>query len=275
MGYGVIGSPTDSGSVSLGSSPGTPALIARGTAPSSRGPGRRPLKAVAPVRIRSGLQPWKPPVRRRRTRGFPLCWLRAPTGCRAAFGGPAAAGPALGSQRDRVRGSWAAAGCRTRRGGEPGARRRCRPEAVAERVRGGGLGSDAVGVPGPTRWGAGCQAAVPARGGGRKGARRRPRIRGGGCAGPDAVGSRAAGDGCPGRGSGRKGARRRPRIRRGGVPVPGGGPGSEAVPVPGPTRRGAGRQAMGAQAEAVAERVPGGGAGPEAVGVPGPTRWGA
>lgn len=26
MGYGVIGSPTDSGSVSLGSSPGTPAL---------------------------------------------------------------------------------------------------------------------------------------------------------------------------------------------------------------------------------------------------------
>ncbi|CCH16494.1 hypothetical protein MILUP08_41408 [Micromonospora lupini str. Lupac 08] len=27
MGYGVIGSPTDSGSVSLGSSPGTPALL--------------------------------------------------------------------------------------------------------------------------------------------------------------------------------------------------------------------------------------------------------
>ncbi len=28
MGYGVIGSPADSGSVSLGSSPGTPALLA-------------------------------------------------------------------------------------------------------------------------------------------------------------------------------------------------------------------------------------------------------
>src|SRR4051812_20683466 len=69
MGYGVIGSPTDSGSVSLGSSPGTPApQLDRGAvlfhrtklkvtgAPSSSGPGRRPLKAVAPVRIRSGLQ---------------------------------------------------------------------------------------------------------------------------------------------------------------------------------------------------------------------------
>ncbi len=58
MGYGVIGSPTDSGSVSLGSSPGTPApqhASQHRTAPSSRGPGRRPLKAVAPVRIRSGL----------------------------------------------------------------------------------------------------------------------------------------------------------------------------------------------------------------------------
>ncbi len=54
MGYGVIGSPTDSGSVSLGSSPGTPALAV--LAPSSSGLGRRPLKAVAPVRIRSGLQ---------------------------------------------------------------------------------------------------------------------------------------------------------------------------------------------------------------------------
>src|SRR5262249_51685778 len=66
MGYGVIGSPTDSGSVSLGSSPGTPApqpLVAvlyrcksLVLAPSSSGPGRRPPKAVAPVRIRSGLQ---------------------------------------------------------------------------------------------------------------------------------------------------------------------------------------------------------------------------
>src|SRR6185437_14228489 len=60
MGYGVIGSPTDSGSVSLGSSPGTPAPSQDRTAPSSRGPGRRPLKAVAPVRIRSGLHPWHP-----------------------------------------------------------------------------------------------------------------------------------------------------------------------------------------------------------------------
>src|SRR5262249_54528837 len=73
MGYGVIGSPTGSGPVSLGSSPGTPATCAqRGgrpvaarvalltarmcLAPSSSGPGRRPLKAVAPVQIRSGLR---------------------------------------------------------------------------------------------------------------------------------------------------------------------------------------------------------------------------
>src|SRR5579859_3105007 len=101
LGYGVIGSPTGSGPVSLGSSPGTPASSAdqRGctsrprlfvsgsgglrnppvgltvaeavvcaldlgpagfpagtcSAPSSRGLGRRPLKAVTPVRIRSGL----------------------------------------------------------------------------------------------------------------------------------------------------------------------------------------------------------------------------
>ncbi len=66
MGYGVIGSPTVSGSVSLGSSPGTPArkldLLRTGTtarsstAPSSSGPGRRPLTAVARVRIPSGLR---------------------------------------------------------------------------------------------------------------------------------------------------------------------------------------------------------------------------
>src|SRR6266508_6532627 len=69
MGYGVIGSPTDSGSVSLGSSPGTPAegsLIGRAVgflsatfvavAPLCSGLARRPLKAVAPVRIRSGLR---------------------------------------------------------------------------------------------------------------------------------------------------------------------------------------------------------------------------
>src|SRR5260370_32259836 len=73
MGYGVIGSPTGSGPVSLGSSPGTPATCAESgpgfrvaapgrtfaasmyLAPSSSGPGRRPLKAVAPVQIRSGL----------------------------------------------------------------------------------------------------------------------------------------------------------------------------------------------------------------------------
>src|SRR5690606_24397041 len=77
VGYGVIGSPTDSGSVSSGSSPGTPAVTAPeragsvsrpgvgagGTragvvaaAPSSSGLGRRPLKAVAGVRIPSGLR---------------------------------------------------------------------------------------------------------------------------------------------------------------------------------------------------------------------------
>src|SRR5918996_3081442 len=56
LGCGVIGSPTGSGPVSLGSSPGTPAPQ-RNKAPSSSGLGRRPLKAVAPVRIRSGLQP--------------------------------------------------------------------------------------------------------------------------------------------------------------------------------------------------------------------------
>lgn len=62
MGYGVIGSPADSGSASLGSSPGTPAPPCRALgsdtprAPSSSGLGRRPLKAVARVRIPSGLQ---------------------------------------------------------------------------------------------------------------------------------------------------------------------------------------------------------------------------
>jgi hypothetical protein len=86
MGYGVIGSTTDSGSVSLGSSPCTPALIARrfgcgarfgekpphrygflrcrgalsnsgapARAPLCSGLARRPLKAVARVRIPSGL----------------------------------------------------------------------------------------------------------------------------------------------------------------------------------------------------------------------------
>src|SRR5262245_20094764 len=89
MGYGVIGSPADSGSASLGSSPGTPAtddtiggwlcvatsrvaswsplkqyensIISVSLAPSSSGLGRRPLKAVAWVRIPSGL-PEQPQV---------------------------------------------------------------------------------------------------------------------------------------------------------------------------------------------------------------------
>src|SRR6478609_2431702 len=77
MGYGVIGSPTGSGPVSLGSSPGTPAVrtghavrylsprAARRArcrsapfvtrAPLCSGLARRPLKAVARVRIPSGL----------------------------------------------------------------------------------------------------------------------------------------------------------------------------------------------------------------------------
>src|SRR5699024_6228521 len=71
LGYGVIGSTTDSGSVSLGSSPGTPASSRGATTgrqpgvvgpsgskimpPSSSGPGRRSLKAVTAVRIRSGV----------------------------------------------------------------------------------------------------------------------------------------------------------------------------------------------------------------------------
>src|SRR3954453_8554828 len=61
LGYGVIGSPADSGSASLGSSPGTPARSLWSAfqislqPPSSSGLGRRPLKAVAAVRIRSGV----------------------------------------------------------------------------------------------------------------------------------------------------------------------------------------------------------------------------
>ena len=68
MGYGVIGSPTGSGPVSLGSSPSTPAIWLFGTRircrlesrpspwpPLCSGLARRPLKAVAPVRIRSGV----------------------------------------------------------------------------------------------------------------------------------------------------------------------------------------------------------------------------
>src|SRR4051812_18928871 len=54
MGYGVIGSTSDSGSFSLGSSPGTPAYFSD-LPPLCSGLARRPLKAVAPVRIRSGV----------------------------------------------------------------------------------------------------------------------------------------------------------------------------------------------------------------------------
>ena len=128
LGYGVIGSPTGSGPVSLGSSPGTPAsspdsadvptsaLVRLGSgerrigltgteavvcalpvipdpkpdriacrrecsAPSSRGLGRRPLKAVTPVRIRSGLR-YESPRNPHRVRGF---FLSAPA--------PSAPGP--------------------------------------------------------------------------------------------------------------------------------------------------------------------------------------
>lgn len=54
MGYGVIGSPADSGSVSLGSSPGTPANKCT-RAPSSSGLGLWLLKPATRVRIPSGL----------------------------------------------------------------------------------------------------------------------------------------------------------------------------------------------------------------------------
>jgi hypothetical protein len=69
VGYGVIGSTSDSGSLSLGSSPGTPARFGKSDrspveflaaavrceAPLCSGLARRPLKAVARVRIPSGL----------------------------------------------------------------------------------------------------------------------------------------------------------------------------------------------------------------------------
>ena len=89
MGYGVIGSPTVSGSVSLGSSPGTPArkqdlLISApqhsSTAPSSSGPGRRPLTAVARVRIPSGLREREPPAHQ--VRGLSASAGAAPSGPR-------------------------------------------------------------------------------------------------------------------------------------------------------------------------------------------------
>ncbi len=64
LGYGVIGNTADSGSVVLGSSPGTPAASRRQPSglpietvlpPSSSGPGHRPLTAAAPVQIRLGV----------------------------------------------------------------------------------------------------------------------------------------------------------------------------------------------------------------------------
>ena len=65
MGYGVIGSPADSGSACLGSSPGTPARLIKqevenlickeNMAPSSSGLGLWLLKPATRVRIPSGL----------------------------------------------------------------------------------------------------------------------------------------------------------------------------------------------------------------------------
>ena len=59
LGYGVIGNTTDSGSVILGSSPGTPADLMSHVdllPPSFSGLGHRPLTAAAPVRIRLGVR---------------------------------------------------------------------------------------------------------------------------------------------------------------------------------------------------------------------------
>ena len=84
VGYGVIGSPADSGSVSLGSSPGTPAKLLqragsvvpnRIAAPLCSGLARRPLKAVARVRIPSGLQTRNP----RSTAGVFFIYMTART----------------------------------------------------------------------------------------------------------------------------------------------------------------------------------------------------
>src|SRR6187200_1516836 len=114
MGYGVIGNTGDSGSSVLGSSPGTPALVlgfaaggdsekfppfgkvllrcpppSRGgqevTAPLCSGLARRPLKAVARVRIPSGLPRAEGPVHQDRAfvASTPGCLARCrPRGCR-------------------------------------------------------------------------------------------------------------------------------------------------------------------------------------------------
>jgi hypothetical protein len=85
LGYGVIGSPTGSGPVSLGSSPSTPASrrprsigyrLLRSMAPLCSGLARRPLKAVARVRIPSGLPSLiLPAVRRNVTARCDTCRL--------------------------------------------------------------------------------------------------------------------------------------------------------------------------------------------------------
>ena len=113
MGYGVIGSPTDSGSVSLGSSPGTPAVrslhhreVSR--APSSSGLGRRPLKAVAAVRIRSGLHLYTP--RFPGVAGFPRTAPRSTTFDVGHIWGTAAATCAA-SRASATSSSWSGNRC--------------------------------------------------------------------------------------------------------------------------------------------------------------------
>ncbi len=93
MGYGVIGSTSDSGSFSLGSSPGTPAQfpyeIRSREPPLCSGLARCPLTAVAPVRIRSGvrtteLKKIKPPL----CSGLARCPLTAVAPVRIRSGVP-------------------------------------------------------------------------------------------------------------------------------------------------------------------------------------------
>src|SRR6188508_1256064 len=117
MGYGVIGNTGDSGSSVLGSSPGTPALVlglaaggdsekfppfgkvllrcpppSRGgqevTAPLCSGLARRPLKAVARVRIPSGLPRAEGPVHQ--DRAFVTSARRMPPAHVAADAAPPA-----------------------------------------------------------------------------------------------------------------------------------------------------------------------------------------
>ena len=184
MGYGVIGSTTDSGSVSLGSSPGTPALVVRflreaarfgeirlmpvwfhrrqrasagrrapARAPLCSGLARRPLKAVARVRIPSGLQSsTEVPVHcGRGPRSFPGTSARGVTTLtRAAWRRSAARGPRSARRGALLTASYGA----TARAA--GALRANRPPAAAHgpvraRVRCG--------------WWRGCEAAVRRSGG--------------------------------------------------------------------------------------------------------------